>query len=51
VLLEYLKKKQFKDLTLVSRTRAVWSAPGPCEAAECSLAIIDKRREKANVAQ
>jgi ribose-phosphate pyrophosphokinase len=52
VLLEYLKKKQFKDLTLVSpdaggveRTRAF------AKRLNASLAIIDKRREKANVAQ
>src|SRR5512139_3665281 len=52
VLLEYLKKKQFRDLTLVSpdaggveRTRAF------AKRLDASLAIIDKRREKANVAQ
>lgn len=52
VLLDYLRTKQFKDLTLVSpdaggveRTRAF------AKRLNASLAIIDKRREKANVAQ
>ena len=52
VLLEYVKSKQFRDLTLVSpdaggveRTRAF------AKRLNASLAIIDKRREKANVAQ
>jgi ribose-phosphate pyrophosphokinase len=52
VLLDYLKGKKFKDLTLVSpdaggveRTRAF------AKRLNASLAIIDKRREKANVAQ
>jgi ribose-phosphate pyrophosphokinase len=52
VLLDYLRAKQFKDLTLVSpdaggveRTRAF------AKRLNASLAIIDKRREKANVAQ
>ncbi len=52
VLLEYLRKKKFNDLTLVSpdaggveRTRAF------AKRLDASLAIIDKRREKANVAQ
>lgn len=52
VLLDYLRAKPFKDLTLVSpdaggveRTRAF------AKRLNASLAIIDKRREKANVAQ
>jgi ribose-phosphate pyrophosphokinase len=52
VLLDYLRTKQFKNLTLVSpdaggveRTRAF------AKRLNASLAIIDKRREKANVAQ
>src|SRR5512139_1383989 len=52
VLLEYIKSKQYKNLTLVSpdaggveRTRAF------AKRLDASLAIIDKRREKANVAQ
>ena len=52
VLLDYLRSKQFKNLTLVSpdaggveRTRAF------AKRLNASLAIIDKRREKANVAQ
>lgn len=52
VLLEYIKSKKFKNLTLVSpdaggveRTRAF------AKRLDASLAIIDKRREKANVAQ
>lgn len=52
VLLDYMRTKQFKDLTLVSpdaggveRTRAF------AKRLNASLAIIDKRREKANVAQ
>jgi ribose-phosphate pyrophosphokinase len=52
VLLDYLRGKKFKDLTLVSpdaggveRTRAF------AKRLDASLAIIDKRREKANVAQ
>jgi ribose-phosphate pyrophosphokinase len=52
VLLEYIKSKNFKNLTLVSpdaggveRTRAF------AKRLNASLAIIDKRREKANVAQ
>ena len=52
VLLEYIKGKQYKNLTLVSpdaggveRTRAF------AKRLDASLAIIDKRREKANVAQ
>jgi len=52
VLLDYLRTKQFKALTLVSpdaggveRTRAF------AKRLNASLAIIDKRREKANVAQ
>jgi ribose-phosphate pyrophosphokinase len=52
VLLDYLRKKKFNDLTLVSpdaggveRTRAF------AKRLDASLAIIDKRREKANVAQ
>ncbi len=52
VLLDYLRGKKFNDLTLVSpdaggveRTRAF------AKRLDASLAIIDKRREKANVAQ
>lgn len=52
VLLDYIRSKQFKNLTLVSpdaggveRTRAF------AKRLNASLAIIDKRREKANVAQ
>jgi ribose-phosphate pyrophosphokinase len=52
VLLDYLRSKPFKNLTLVSpdaggveRTRAF------AKRLNASLAIIDKRREKANVAQ
>ncbi len=52
VLLEYLRGKKFNNLTLVSpdaggveRTRAF------AKRLDASLAIIDKRREKANVAQ
>ncbi len=52
VLLEYIKDKNFRDLTLVSpdaggveRTRAF------AKRLNASLAIIDKRREKANVSQ
>jgi ribose-phosphate pyrophosphokinase len=52
VLLEYLRGKKLNDLTLVSpdaggveRTRAF------AKRLDASLAIIDKRREKANVAQ
>jgi len=52
VLLDYLRTKKFKNLTLVSpdaggveRTRAF------AKRLNASLAIIDKRREKANVAQ
>jgi len=52
VLLDYLRSKTFKNLTLVSpdaggveRTRAF------AKRLNASLAIIDKRREKANVAQ
>jgi len=52
VLLDYLRSKQLKNLTLVSpdaggveRTRAF------AKRLNASLAIIDKRREKANVAQ
>ncbi len=52
VLLDYLKGKKFNNLTLVSpdaggveRTRAF------AKRLDASLAIIDKRREKANVAQ
>jgi ribose-phosphate pyrophosphokinase len=52
VLLDYLRSKKFNNLTLVSpdaggveRTRAF------AKRLNASLAIIDKRREKANVAQ
>jgi ribose-phosphate pyrophosphokinase len=52
VLLEYIRAKKLKNLTLVSpdaggveRTRAF------AKRLDASLAIIDKRREKANVAQ
>ncbi|MDA8098538.1 MAG: ribose-phosphate pyrophosphokinase [Nitrospiraceae bacterium] len=52
VLLEYIKEKKYRNLTLVSpdaggveRTRAF------AKRLDASLAIIDKRREKANVAQ
>jgi ribose-phosphate pyrophosphokinase len=52
VLLDYLRSKQLRNLTLVSpdaggveRTRAF------AKRLNASLAIIDKRREKANVAQ
>ena len=52
VLLDYIRSKPFKNLTLVSpdaggveRTRAF------AKRLNASLAIIDKRREKANVAQ
>jgi ribose-phosphate pyrophosphokinase len=52
VLLDYLRSKKFNNLTLVSpdaggveRTRAF------AKRLSASLAIIDKRREKANVAQ
>jgi ribose-phosphate pyrophosphokinase len=52
VLLDYIKEKSFRNLTLVSpdaggveRTRAF------AKRLNASLAIIDKRRERANVAQ
>ncbi len=52
VLLEYIKAKNFKSLTVVSPDAGgVERARAFAKRLNASLAIIDKRREKANVAQ
>ena len=52
VLLDYVKSKNFKNLTVVSPDAGgVERARAFAKRLDASLAIIDKRREKANVAQ
>lgn len=50
VLLDYVRKKEFKDLVIVSPDAGgVERARAFARKLQCSLAIIDKRREMANV--
>lgn len=52
VLLDYVRKKDFKDLVIVSPDAGgVERARSFARKLQCSLAIIDKRREMANVSQ
>lgn len=52
VLLDYVRKKDFKDLVIVSPDAGgVERARAFARKLQCSLAIIDKRREMANVSQ
>lgn len=52
VLLEYIRKRDFNDLVIVSPDAGgVERARAFAKRLQCSLAIIDKRREKANVSQ
>jgi ribose-phosphate pyrophosphokinase len=52
VLLEYIRKCNFKDLVIVSPDAGgVERARAFARKLQCSLAIIDKRREMANVSQ
>ncbi len=52
VLLDYIRGKQFRNLTLVSPDAGgVERARAFAKKLDAALAIIDKRREKANVAQ
>jgi len=52
VLLDYIRSKNFKNLTVVSPDAGgVERARAFAKRLDASLAIIDKRREKANVAQ
>lgn len=52
VLLDYMRKKEFKDLVIVSPDAGgVERARAFARKLQCSLAIIDKRREMANVSR
>ncbi|MFN3395365.1 MAG: ribose-phosphate diphosphokinase, partial [Thermodesulfovibrionales bacterium] len=52
VLLDYVRKKDFKDLVIVSPDAGgVERARSFARKLQCSLAIIDKRREMANVSR
>lgn len=52
VLLDYIRKKDFKDLVIVSPDAGgVERARAFARKLQCSLAIIDKRREMANVSR
>ncbi len=52
VLLDYIRKRNFKDLVIVSPDAGgVERARAFAKKLQCSLAIIDKRREMANVSQ
>lgn len=52
VLLDYVRKKDFKDLVIVSPDAGgVERARAFARKLQCSLAIIDKRREMANVSR
>ncbi len=52
VLLDYIRKRNFKDLVIVSPDAGgVERARAFARKLQCSLAIIDKRREMANVSQ
>lgn len=52
VLLDYVRKKEFKDLVIVSPDAGgVERARAFARKLQCSLAIIDKRREMANVSR
>ncbi len=52
VLLDYVRKKNFKDLVIVSPDAGgVERARSFARKLQCSLAIIDKRREMANVSK
>lgn len=52
VLAEHIRKREFKDLVIVSPDAGgVERARSFAKRLQCSLAIIDKRREMANVAQ
>lgn len=52
VLLDYIRKRKFKDLVIVSPDAGgVERARSFAKKLQCSLAIIDKRRELANVSE
>lgn len=52
VLLDYIRKRKFKDLVIVSPDAGgVERARAFAKKLQCSLAIIDKRRERANVSE
>ncbi|HWR58251.1 MAG TPA: ribose-phosphate pyrophosphokinase [Thermodesulfovibrionales bacterium] len=52
VLVDYVRSRNFKDLVIVSPDAGgVERARSFAKRLQCSLAIIDKRREKANVSQ
>lgn len=52
VLLDYIRKKDFKDLVIVSPDAGgVERARAFARKLQCSLAIIDKRREMANISR
>ncbi len=52
VLLDYIRRRDFKDLVIVSPDAGgVERARAFAKRLQCSLAIIDKRRETANVSQ